>query len=379
MSDKTDKDEKPVEPRPDQPDTQADDKATTGRKPAEKKSAENKSAAAKSSKSGFLVPLLIIAVFAGFLWAVTTGKIDLGVGVHKPQMIPLDGNDSQQSAPAASTAPDSKPDETAKPAAANAAPATAPTVTTPSRKVEMRLENSIPKTKPSPTPLPKTISNEQAQQLLDAVQGLSKELNQLRDEQAAMQTALQQQRHINLEARLRWIADASSHLPQIQLAWEEISLLPGLNQDQRQQAESMLALAQKDALQIRQWQINLEKWADTLSTPTHENVIPKPSHPLLAWIAGQFRLSRAPSIEESRLDTMRLALLDTSKRIAMESWPNRQEWQTLRARLLLQLQQMQLAETDNTPQLGLPENFDAIAKDIETLRETARQWLERGA
>jgi len=322
---------------------------------------------AKPKKSGALAPILIILAFAGFVGLVVTGRIDLGVGTPKPTMIPLE--EGKTSTPTQTAETPKSPTVTATPEQQ-----TAP--------VEMRLDNSLGRgTAPSNTTpsFRKGITSEEAKQLMDAMQGLSDELLQLRNDQQAMQTALQQQHKINLDARLRWIADTTSHLPQVQLAWEEIALLPGLSAEQRQQAESMLSLAQKDAVQIRQWQMNLEKWASTLTTTSHNNIIPVPEHPWLAWIAGQFSLSRAASAEEKNLDAMRLSLLDAAKRIALESWPNKQEWQTLRARLLLQLQAMQLAETDSTPELGLPENFDAIAKDIETLRQTARQWLEENA
>jgi len=353
--------DKPAGETPEQP--KADPKPSAADKP--------ETAKAKPKKSGAFVPLLIILVFAGFVGLVMTGRIDLGVGTPKPKMIPLEQSESSTPTPAAETA-SAKPTPTtvATPPAQQATP------------VEMRLDNSIGHTTTPTTTTPvfrKGVTSEEAKQLLDAMQGLSDELRQLRDDQDAMQTALHKQQRINLEARLRWIADVSSHLPQIQLAWEEIALLPGLSAEKRQQAEAMLSLAQKDAVQVRQWQMNLEKWASTLTTPARDNIIPVPEHPWLAWIANQFSLSRAPSAAEKSLAAMRLSLLDASKRIALESWPNNQEWQTLRARLLLQLQAMQLAETDTTPALGLPENFEAIGKDIETLRQTARQWLEENA
>jgi len=354
--------DKPEGETPEQP------KADPQQAAADKPEAEK----AKPKKNGALVPLLIILAFAGFAGLVMTGRIDLGVGTPKPKMIPLEDAGTSSPAPTPTNASEEKQK--------TAVPATPPAQQ--STTVEMRLDNSIGHNPTSTTTAPafrKGVSSEEAKQLLDAMQGLSDELRQLRSDQQAMQSALHQQQRINLEARLRWIADASSHLPQIQLAWEEISLLPGLSTEQRQKAETMLSLAQKDEVQVRQWQMNLEKWASTLTTPARDNVIPMPEHPWLAWIASQFSLSRAPSAEEKNLDAMRLALLDASKRMALESWPNKQEWQAMRARLLLQLQAMQLAETATTPELGLPENFEAIAKDIETLRQTARQWLEENA
>lgn len=361
MNDKVESGEKSAKAEQ-KPETSVHEKPKPTKGHAEQKASEKQSGT-KSQKSGFLVPLLIIAVFAVLVWLIVSGKIDLGVSITKPQMIPLES--TQTSEP-------TKPVPT-PPASQQAVETTKPETVTPSApKVEMRLENHIPRSQP---PVRNAASSKEVQQLLDAITGLGNELQQLRSDQAAMQAAIMQEQRINLEARLRWIADPASHLPQIRLAWEEISLLPGLNQDQRLQAEAMLKLAEKDSLLTRQWQMNLEKWADTLSTPAHENIIPEPKHSWLAWIAKQFSLSRAPSIEEEQLDTMRLALLDAAKRVALENWPDRQEWQTLRARLLLQLQQMQQAETGNTPELGLPENFDAMTQDIATLRETARQWL----
>lgn len=231
----------------------------------------------------------------------------------------------------------------------------------------------------------KLLPDEQVQTLLGQIKRLQGQLQQMSASQQALQNGLIEQQQMNLQVRLRWIADPASRLPQIQLAWEEISLLPGLTDEQRSEAVAMHKLARSRVQQLKQWQDALQKWADTLVTPVHRNVVPEPSHPWLAWIAGQFRLRRAPSIEARHLSALREQLLDASRRLTLESWPEKGAWQSLQAELLLQIKAMQ---RDRNPaqgsdgqavDTGLPENFDAIHADLHTLRQTALAWQQGGA
>jgi len=226
------------------------------------------------------------------------------------------------------------------------------------------------------------VSSQEVQALLSSIEVLRDELQQMSDAQQSLQNGLLEQQHMNLQVRLRWIADPASRLPQIQLAWEEISLLPGLRDDQRSEAVRMHALARARVQQMKQWQDALGKWADALATPVHRNVLPQPEYPWLAWIVSQFQLRQAPSVEARHLGNLRARLLDAARHLTLESWPVKGAWQSLQAELLLQIKAMQLDRGENNTEAvetGLPESFDAIQADINTLRQTALQWQQEGS
>ncbi|RLL52156.1 hypothetical protein D8Y20_07660 [Mariprofundus sp. EBB-1] len=216
------------------------------------------------------------------------------------------------------------------------------------------------------------VSDAAINELLLSIDSLRSTLSQLEESQQTLQQRLLEQQRMNRQVRLRWIADSDSRLAQMQLAWEEISLLPGLNEQQRQQAVEMHTLARTNVLRLYQWQGNLKKWAEVLSTPVHENVLPTPEQPWLAWIVGQFQLRHAPSQEARRLSDLRGRLLDSARQLTLQTWPDQSAWQRLHAELLLQIKSMQAG--DAKVEIGLPVDFEGIQTDINTLRETARQW-----
>jgi len=211
--------------------------------------------------------------------------------------------------------------------------------------------------------------------LLYSIDSLRTALLQLEESQQVLQQSLIEQQQMNRQVRLRWIADAESRLPQMQLAWEEISLLPGLSDEQRQQAVEMHTLARANVQRLHQWQGNLHKWADALTTPVHENVLPQPEHPWLAWIVGQFQLRQAPSQEARTLADLRGRLLDSARQLTLQSWPDQSAWQRLHAELLLQIKAMHPGDDKVAVETGLPVDFKGIQLDITTLRQTARQWV----
>jgi len=211
-------------------------------------------------------------------------------------------------------------------------------------------------------------------ELLHSIDGLRTALWRLEESQQVLQHSLIEQQQMNRQVRLRWIADSESRLPQIQLAWEEISLLPGLNDEQRQQAVEMHTLARANVQRLHQWQGNLHKWADALMTPVHENVLPQPENAWLAWIVGQFQLRQAPSQEARALADLRGRLLDSARQLTLQSWPDQSAWQRLHAELLLQIKAMQTGDEKEAVQTGLPVDFEGIQTDITTLRQTAQQW-----
>jgi len=229
-----------------------------------------------------------------------------------------------------------------------------------------------------PATEPATVSSHEIQTLLATIDSLRSEMSRMEESQLTLRKGLNEQQQMNLQVRLRWITDPASRLPQIQLAWEEISLMVNLTATQRNSAEKMHTLARKSGRDLRNWQDALVKWADALSVTAHEDILPQPEHPWLAWVVGQFHLRQAPSIEARRLDGLRTRLLLTARQLSLESWPEQGVWQALHAELLLQVQAMQKQDQTLAIELGLPDNFEAIRADINLIRETASQWAQNG-
>ncbi len=219
-------------------------------------------------------------------------------------------------------------------------------------------------------------ASNQLNDLLISMESLRTVLGSLEESQKALKSSLTEQQRVNLQARLRWIADPDSRLPQMQLAWEEIALLPGLTEQQLQQAADMHALARTNVQRLKRWKGNLHKWADALTTPIHKNILPQPEHPWLAWIVGQFQLRQAPSDEARHLADLRGRLLDASRQLTLELWPHQGPWQSLHAELLLQVKAMQDRDADLKVEMGLPADFTAVQNDITALRQTALQWAD---
>ncbi len=232
----------------------------------------------------------------------------------------------------------------------------------------------------APAPRPQQARSQPATEelggLLDTIDELRGELRQMTEAQQALRDGLHEQQRMNLQVRLRWISDPGSRLPQLKLAWEEISLLPGLTDEERDRSIKMQALARADMQKLRRWKETLVKWADAMSTPVHADIMPRPEHPWLAWAVGQFHLRRAPAEESRRLSRLRRQLLDSVRLLTLEAWPASGYWQGLRAELLLNVRALQQENERSAAaiELGLPDNFAAIQADIKLLRQTAHQW-----
>jgi hypothetical protein len=211
----------------------------------------------------------------------------------------------------------------------------------------------------------------------DSMANLSSELNQVAEEQKTLRASLHEQQQINLQVRLRWISNPASRLPQIKLAWEEISLLGGLSAEQHAKAEEMHNLARDTIQKLNQWQASLQKWADTLAVPVHKDIILKPAQPWLAWAAGQFHLRPAPSGETRKLTRLKNKIENIIGGMTVETWPAENDWQQLRAQLVLRARSQQPKDSTEPVKLNLPKSFRSIQSDINTLQQTAQQWLEQ--
>jgi len=216
-------------------------------------------------------------------------------------------------------------------------------------------------------------SPEQVNELLATIDGLRNEISNMEASQRALSKQMHEQQQANLQARLRWITDPASHLPQLQLAWNEISMLPNLSDRQRESAAKLHQLASDSSQALQAWQAELNGWADKFALPEEEEISVKPEHPWLAWWAGQFHLRRAPTAEARRLVNLRDRLLKTGHLLSFEKWPNQADWLTLRNDLLLAASKMNNAQP---VELALPEDFTAIQRDIESMRSTAAKWAE---
>ena len=114
---------------------------------------------------------------------------------------------------------------------------------------------------PAPQPEPEVAAESinvaasvEAEALLSTIEQLRSELQSMEASQRSLQHGLIEQQKMNLQVRLRWITDPASRAPQIQLAWEETSLLPGLSSEQRSSAEAMQSLARTTVQSLRDWQ-----------------------------------------------------------------------------------------------------------------------------
>jgi len=236
------------------------------------------------------------------------------------------------------------------------------------------------------TPIATAISSEEGQALLQSMQDLQSNIETLRDELSALRQKQSDVTHsqtlleaMQLHSRLTWIMDTTSHLPQIKLAWQEISLLPSLSTEQRAQAEAMLQLAESLQNNVHQWKQELDYLISQLTPNEYDNILPAafPSaenNPWLQWLIQQFSLKRSTSNQQAILLNLKNRLLIIKQNLDLELWPTGAEWSQLRAQLQLQL----IEHEGKTPAktLQLPESFLNIQKDIEQLRQAAHAWLE---
>ncbi|MDX8404746.1 MAG: hypothetical protein R8K50_01180 [Mariprofundus sp.] len=221
-------------------------------------------------------------------------------------------------------------------------------------------------------------SRAEIKRLMQTIGTLSNELARMNKAQGELKANQQHQQQMELQVRLGWLSDPAITLPQQQQAWEEIALLPGLTQAQRQQARQMHVQISAVSRQVQQWRDTLKRWADVMVAPAVVEVLPQPEHPWLAWIVGQFHVHKAASAETQQRSALRSRLLDTSRQLATESWPENAAWQSLYTALLVQVQAIAAAQGKPVPELGLPASIDSLQQNLRQLHDTAMAWKARG-
>jgi hypothetical protein len=289
-------------------------------------------------------------------------------------------------APDTASAPEASPTE--KPAPAQQTPArqpeaqAAPEAAVSEPASTAPVSESAPVTHPAPVQRPtitvikrEGINEDEARKLLDAMNTLQQDLATLRNEQQDLRQTQTDLQRIQLRTRLGWIANPVNHLPQIELAWEEITRMPTLSSDEREKAQAMYSLAQQRHADIVRWQQALNEAAARLRPEEHPNIIPQFEQPWLKRLFGQFSLKRAPEAEAQQMQQLRQQLQGTARQLQQEQWPDPVAWQKLRAHVQLALAELPGSTIDNMPKL--PDSFSDIARDIGKLRQAAQTWQEQ--
>lgn len=214
------------------------------------------------------------------------------------------------------------------------------------------------------------ISPEAARAMMQTMDALRAQIAALQQQLGEMQQNMLRQQRMLLNLRLRWIAEPSSRFPDMAMAWQEIALLPMLDEEKRTVAEKMHTLAEQDSMALMQLRKNLAHLAEQLAVPVYEDVLPKPEHPWLAWIVGQFHLRKAPDTDLLERSRLREDILGIQRQLMAEQWPEQEHWQRIRARLVL---------LESSKHVAFPENFDVFRQHKNRMRLTAQQWMAGGS
>jgi len=216
---------------------------------------------------------------------------------------------------------------------------------------------------------PPAASSAEVRSLLDAMRALQTEMQHLREQTAALREALARREWLDLRDRLRHIAAPNTLLPDMASDWREISLIPRLNDEERDLASRMQALAEQDAAKLSALEGELERLAKRLPVARSPNVLPQPNQPWLANIVGRFELRRAASADARADATLRHRLLRTARDLATQNWPDAATWR----HLLMDIRE----RFGDAAGLKLPSRLEDLQEDASRMHETASSWLRR--
>lgn len=254
---------------------------------------------------------------------------------------------------------------------------TAPAKPEPATPVEPVKPEPEPTPQPEPEPEPPqpTVTSEEVQHLLDTIadlstklQGLREEQQALKAEQAALRDALRARQRMDLRSRLKWITQTEISPAQLRIFWEDITLLPILSDEQRQQAEHMRQVATKLDRDMQAWSQKLQHHADKLLPPEAEAIPAQTNQNWLSWLTQYFHVSRAPSEQRRRLKALQTSLLQARQALKHGQWPVAERWN----QMLEALHEVLGKKAD----LGLPENFESARHELDAMRKLAQGWLE---
>jgi len=219
--------------------------------------------------------------------------------------------------------------------------------------------------------------------LQDELQNLSGDIQALHATQSQVRAAQLSVEKMQLHSRLNWVLYPSTHLLQMQLAWEEISLLPSLSNAQREQATAMLNLAQKRLDDVNRWQQNIDAVMRSYALPSEskQELLPEifgsSSSDGLDWLLSKFSLKRAQKHEDVEAAHMRDLLSRIKQGLDVEQWPDATLWKKVRMDVAQHLMQHNatLPESEQL-QWMIPEDFMAIQMDVRRIQQSARDWLK---
>ncbi|MFQ5356052.1 MAG: hypothetical protein ACE5DY_06125 [Mariprofundaceae bacterium] len=232
----------------------------------------------------------------------------------------------------------------------------------PEAKMQVDIESAAPA-----TDIINKIDAESLEHLSAVIQALNKDMNKLQRTTIELRKSLEIRQALDLKSRLRWISSPDTSLMQIQLAWEDIGLLPSLSDHEHQLAMQMRDLAAHHLQRLKSWLTTLEGLAGKYETPNYEAVEISKDNSWLAWLKKILRLYRAPSLDERHMQELRVRILKTRDQLSRQQWPEKQEWHALLADII--------RETGNENSLDLPESLGDIEQNISKMRSTASDWL----
>jgi len=263
---------------------------------------------------------------------------------------------------------------TSHPAPSTPAPASSPVAPAP---VPAAPAPEASRTAPATGPTPTGADAASAQELMAAMHRLQEQLQQVEADNDQIRKTLAQQQRMDLNSRLRLIADPATGLKQLSLLWQDVSLSPALSDTQREQAVSMAAAANQALTQNALWLQHLDRFiAETGQPESGPDLIPHFSHPWLAWLAGQFHLRPATGNADKGSVILHARLVRIRNGMAIESWPSAHDWQPVHAELVLLASAAQKPGTKAPAALGLPDDFKTMRQAVANLHGVARQWLE---
>jgi len=225
----------------------------------------------------------------------------------------------------------------------------------------------ITRTAPAPARIAPTTAD--VARLHDTIDALRRELEQTRRERRAFMSAMHRHQQADLRLRLHWITRPESGLAQISAYWEDITLLPALDEEDQARAENMLQLARRLNARVHNWRDRLTAIAGALPMPVAESIHIETDNRWLAWLASQFRLSTSPSREQRELQVLHRRIQRAAHQLAAGQWPEQARWQALLKDIRAQL--------GDTATAGLPQGFEQAQNEIRTMRQTAQHWLGR--
>jgi len=210
-------------------------------------------------------------------------------------------------------------------------------------------------------------SPEQTKALLDEMHRLQDELAAVQTGQRELQQQLQARQKLELRMRLRWLSRSGTSLEQYAALWNEVAVLPDIDETQRSLAEQMAGMAQDDLMHIEAWRKSLLHLAAQLPEKQQADILPKTENRYFAWLLDAFHLRPAAGEADRKRTDLQRQVLNMAQALDNEVWPEPRDWRHLLGALHDQF-------GDDTD-LGLPESLQDVQQHMADMRDKATGWL----